>query len=75
MGNIDLMANFVTVKDKAARATDAKIRNGQLMGLGANYNLSKRTMAYVRYETYDYLRNDDAAGKKTTTAFGIRHQF
>ena len=72
MGQFDLMGNYVTVKDKAGHTTalDAK-----LLGLGLNYNLSKRTMTYVRYENIDTSLNDSTAGVKKTTAFGIRHQF
>jgi predicted porin len=72
MGQFDLMANYVSAKDKAARTTPL---DGKLLGLGLNYNLSKRTMTYVRYENYDVSLNDSTAGVKKTTAIGIRHQF
>jgi len=72
MGQFDLMANYVTVKDKAGHTTAL---DGKLLGLGLNYNLSKRTMGYVRYENIDTSLNDSTAGVKKTTAFGLRHQF
>jgi predicted porin len=67
---IALMANAVTVDSKR---TDNK--DGKLTGLGADYMFSKRTNAYLRYETIDTNKGDAAAGKQTITAVGIRHQF
>jgi predicted porin len=62
------MANFVRVNDKL----DDEDRD--LFGLGADYSLSKRTTAYVRYERAD-LDKSDATGKYNQYALGLRHSF
>jgi len=70
MGNWDLMANYLTVDDKTSNNFDAK-----LLGLGVNYNLSKRTAAYFRSEKADTKTNTAASGAYTTQAIGLRHSF
>ena len=87
---INLLANYAKVKngDKALSSTGAN-RSGNtasVLGLGADYIFSKRTIAYVRYEldndSIAGFRNVSAAGygltgeyKYTATAVGIRHTF
>lgn len=70
---IALMANYVKVNDKLAADQDR-----DLIGLGADYSLSKRTVAYVRYERGDYDKSTatgNGAGKFNTYAIGMRHSF
>lgn len=69
-GNINLMANYLTVDDKTSSNFDAK-----LLGFGADYMLSKRTIAYFRQEKGDTKTNTAAAGGYTTSAVGLRHSF
>jgi predicted porin len=69
-GNIDLMANYLRDNDKTAANADRK-----LLGLGMDYKFSKRTAAYLRYETLDTNTNNSAAGKLTTYGAGLRHAF
>jgi len=51
----------------------------ELLGLGADYSLSKRTAAYLRYENRDANTNSTAdtaaAGETKITHVGIRHTF
>jgi predicted porin len=68
----------------AAGATTAANLSTTVLGLGADYALSKRTSVYARYE-----KNDDKAGMRaitgytgatgnttyTATAIGLRHSF
>jgi predicted porin len=70
MGATTLMASMGSSNEKSAANADKKIA-----GIGADYALSKRTNAYVRYETKDGNKNDTANDKVTTTAFGIKHTF
>jgi len=85
---INLLANYAKVKN-GDRAVNVKAANlggmtASVLGLGADYIFSKRTIAYFRYE----IDNDSAAGfrsvtgygltgetKYTATAVGIRHTF
>jgi predicted porin len=73
-GTTTLMASYSTSNEKSTANVDKKI-----LGLGADYALSKRTALYARYETRDANTNSaadtTAAGKTTTTAFGVRHTF
>ena len=69
-GNIDLMANYLKDNDKLAAHADR-----ELLGLGMDYKLSKRTAAYVRYEKLDTDTNNGSAGKLTTYGAGLRHAF
>jgi len=88
---VNLLANYAKVKngDKALSATGASRagNTASVLGLGADYIFSKRTIAYVRYE----IDNDSAQGfrsiatagyatqnndmKYTATAVGIRHTY
>jgi predicted porin len=58
IGNVDLLANYLTRKSGLTydQAFDSAISStytptAKLLGLGANYNLSKNSMLYGRYES------------------------
>ncbi len=68
-GNLAVMANVTRVNNKLG-ATDPKST-----GLGADYSLSKRTTAYLRYEKYDTDSSSGTAGEGKMTAVGFRHTF
>jgi predicted porin len=73
MGQFDIMAQMASVDDKNATAFDRK-----MTGLGVNYNLSKTTRAYVRYDNLKY--NDGAAAAVVgdsvkRTAIGFSQSF
>jgi predicted porin len=57
MGNVDLLANYLTRKSNLTvlQAFDVDSGNysptAKMLGLGANYNLSKNSMLYARYES------------------------
>ncbi len=81
MGAVVLMASYGELKDKTEGSDGAKTK---LTALGADYNLSKRTAVYARYESI----NDKAGAivlspafasydseKRTRTAIGVRHAF
>ncbi len=74
MGRTELALSQAATNDKSSANVDRKI-----VGLGATYNLSKRTSVYYRNENRDANTNVStdvaASGKTTTQAFGIRHQF
>jgi len=67
---LSLAGNYVKRSDKTAPAA-----NGKLLGLGADYALSKRTSAYARYEKFDNNTVNDASGESKVWAFGVRHAF
>jgi predicted porin len=80
MGATTLMAQVGSLKANAGANSGKK---SDLIGLGADYALSKRTAVYARYESID-----DKAGvaanpatlvgtndKRTRTAIGVRHAF
>jgi predicted porin len=70
---IDLSANYLVRTNNLVNG-----KNGKVIGLGADYNMSKRTTLYVRAETIDTDTNigTTAGGSVTAaTAFGIRHAF
>ncbi len=80
MGATTLMAQVGQFESKAGANNGKK---SDLVGLGADYALSKRTALYARYEAID-----DKAGvvanpgtltgtndKRTRTAIGVRHSF
>lgn len=69
MGNLAFLFNTLKDNDKTVGNNDRK-----LTGLGVDYSLSKRTAAYVRYQTFD-MDTRNAGGKTTTTAVGLRHSF
>ena len=90
MGQIDLMASFgkrndKSVDDVGSGTTKAYANSDKkVMGLGADYNLSKRTALWARYESRDPNTNrtglnptNSAASNDATktTAVGIRHTF
>jgi predicted porin len=74
MGAITLMASMGSSNEKSAANVDKKIT-----GIGADYALSKRTNAYVRYENRDADKNvatdATASGITKVTAIGVRHTF
>jgi predicted porin len=74
MGAIDLSASMIDNDSKLANNRDRKIT-----GLGVDYNLSKRSALYARFESRDANTNDatDNAthGVTKTTHVGIRHTF
>jgi predicted porin len=84
---ITLMANYqkVTIGTEAAVATVATVNGASttVKGLGVDYMLSKRTVAYFRTETDNdnaIVRavtgyGTNAAGTYKATAVGIRHAF
>jgi len=73
MGAFDIMAQTAKVDDKNTTAYDRK-----MTGLGVNYNLSKTTRAYVRY---DNLKLNDGAATAVNgdsikrTAIGVSRSF
>jgi len=79
--NTDLMANVVSTSSSliyspAAAATGtAANTNKKLIGLGADYRLSKRTNLYARFESTDSNTDNASTGESTRTAIGVRHQF
>jgi len=71
MGQIDLMANVASANDKATTNYDRK-----MTGLGVNYNFSKTTRAYVRYDNLDYNTTLASSGSQLKrTAIGISTSF
>jgi len=77
MGNTVLMAQMGSLKDKDSDKS-------KIAALGADYNLSKRTAVYARYESIDNVvatgiaasaTIDGAGTKRTRTAIGVRHAF
>jgi predicted porin len=80
MGATTLMAQMGSLKANAGTNNGKK---SDLVGLGADYALSKRTTAYARYESIDDQAGviaaagtiDGTAKKRTRTAIGVRHSF
>jgi predicted porin len=84
MGAVTLKASYVSATNNSN--TTKVDQNGTLFGLGADYALSKRTMAYVTYGT---IKNNDggngygagvagalaANGGTTNLAVGVFHSF
>ena len=73
MGAVDILAQIVQVNDTYATTdTDRK-----LTGLGVNYNLSKTSKAYIRYDSINYGTNVTAISGSTQkrTAVGISKSF
>jgi predicted porin len=64
---------FITLANTATQAVWNL--NRKIIGLGADYRLSKRTNLYARYENYDSNTDNVSTGEQTTTFFGVRHQF
>jgi len=85
-GNIDLMVNQGRRNDKSTTDianTAYSNRDQKILGLGADYKLSKRTALWARYENKDPDTNRSGVGitatsstdATKTTAIGIRHSF
>ena len=82
MGAVTLMAQLGQYKNKATTSADNK---SDLIGLGADYALSKRTNLYARYETINdkagvvanpaTLAAEAGNNKRTRTAVGVSHKF
>jgi predicted porin len=77
MGAVTLLAGIgrnsrTTVSDTTGAEIAAGTGDGNDWVLGAYYNLSKRTVAYVKAGTVDKF---DFGAKKTGSAIGIRHAF
>jgi predicted porin len=74
MGAVTLHASIANSNDKTTANVDKKI-----MGLGADYALSKRSTVYGRYENRDANSNSgadsSAAGSTKTMHVGVRHTF
>lgn len=82
----DTNATNIAVKHALSPALDLSINvlnrtsntastNGKVLGLGADYKLSKRTATYVRYENRDTNTDNGNAGEVNTFAVGVRHAF
>lgn len=74
MGAVTLHASIANSNDKTVANVDKKI-----MGLGADYALSKRSTVYGRYENRDANTNSgadtSAAGATKVMHVGVRHTF
>ena len=72
MGQIDLLANFGKLNDKTSNNNDRKIT-----AVGAKYNFSKRTNAYVRIvnDKLDNVTGATLNAKINTTLVGLAHAF
>jgi predicted porin len=72
-GNISLAANVLRDNDKLAANQDSN-----LTAIGADYDFSKRTNAYVRYQTGDYDKSaatGSGLGKFKGATIGLKHTF
>ncbi len=69
---ITLMALYAKVDDKSVQNVDRT-----MLGLGADYNFSKTTRAYVRYDNINYASNLASfnGSKQTRTAIGVSKSF
>jgi predicted porin len=76
MGAVDLMASMTSTKDNSGAST---VVNRKVTGLGGNYNLSKNSYIYARYENRDANTTlaDDVSTKgiTKTTAVGLKVSF
>ena len=71
MGQTDLMYNDAKKDDKTAINQDQK-----MTGLGANYNFSKMTYGYYRYDKINYSMNNTLPGSdQTRNAIGFAVKF
>jgi predicted porin len=72
MGQWELLGQTVQVNDGASTGT-----NRTLQALGANYNFSKTTRAYARYETVNFASNLTAfnGSQQTRSAIGLSMNF
>jgi len=70
-GKTDLMVNYGKLDDKTSSNYDRKI-----LGLGANYNLSKTTYLYYRYDKINYSTAVAVTGSdQTRNALGFAVKF
>ncbi len=82
MGAVVLMAQFGNLKDKTE---GSKKSSDSMLSLGVDYNLSKRTALYARYESINdkiglvansgQLPGVAGQEKRVRSAFGVRHAF
>ena len=71
MGQTDLMYNAAKKDDKTTANQDQK-----MTGLGANYNFSKMTYGYYRYDKINYSMNNTLPGSdQTRNAIGFAVKF
>jgi predicted porin len=71
MGKFDIMAQTAKVDDKHTTAYDRK-----MTGYGVNYNLSKTTRAYFRYDSLNYNTALASSGSEIKrTAVGMSRSF
>jgi predicted porin len=81
IGQTDVSASYGKRNDKSSVDVGTGVANAdkKVLGLGADYNVSKRTALWARYESRDANTNvtadTTAAGVTKTTAVGIRHAF
>ena len=84
--NLDFYANLVSTQSALSGSQLLTLGNGttvqatnnlnkKMLGLGADYRLSKRTALFARYESVDTNTDNTASGESNITAFGVRHQF
>jgi len=78
--NTDIIANTVSRSSAVTPISTANTnlyanQNSKLIGVGADYRLSKRTSLYARYENVDTNTDNVTSGEIVRTAVGIRHQF
>ncbi len=73
MGQVDLLASYITRKSSLTAPTGAL--ESKLTAVGANYNLSKMTTVYYRYENLTGLTSIAANEKQTTNAIGMWVKF
>lgn len=69
MGAMSLLAGYSSQKTDGS----ATVPKQSVLGLRADYNLSKRSVAYAAYE--DYNNGLVAADERKITSVGIRHSF
>ncbi len=79
MGNIDILGMMAKVDDTApviGAATAPTNADRKMTGLGVNYNLSKTSRVYLRYDDINYNTNVTATGSAVKrTAVGISKSF
>ena len=72
MGAWDFMGQYAKVDDKSTTDSDRK-----MVGLGANYNLSKTARIYARYDNIEWATNkaETAGNKQTRYVVGVSKAF
>jgi len=80
--DVDFLANLVsrssslpTSLANTALAPTSWNLNSKMIGIGADYRLSKRSSLYLRYENRDTNTDNAGTGETVTTMIGVRHQF